>query len=158
MWVRCTRLTLCCALRAVRRGGAAVEAHRRAGPCRDLSLSGEQATSAAEAEELGFAGRVFDAAARTNAIAPRRRARERKERVARSHTQPNVQSRVTLFRALSRTASSSIVELRDEQSRHSAQVDGRGLGQAGHAGVGECDHDATCVCIGACATTRPLSN
>ena len=68
-----------------------------------------------------------------------------------------MQSRVTLFRARLENGELLIIELRDEQFRDPAQVDRRGLGQAGHAGVGQRDHDATCVGIGAGATTRPSS-
>src|SRR5207302_8494552 len=41
-----------------------------------------------------------------------------------------------------------IVELREEQFRDPAQVDGSGLGEARYAGVGQRDDDAACVCIG----------
>ena len=41
-----------------------------------------------------------------------------------------------------------IIELRDEQFRDAAQVDRSGLGQARHAGVGQCDDDGACVTIG----------
>src|SRR6266571_1424907 len=41
-----------------------------------------------------------------------------------------------------------IVELREEQLRDPAQVDGSGLGEARHAGVGQRDDDAACVRIG----------
>src|SRR5438105_8663890 len=41
-----------------------------------------------------------------------------------------------------------LVELRDEQFRDPAQVDGNGLGEARYAGVGQRDDDTACVCIG----------
>src|SRR5207247_6852846 len=41
-----------------------------------------------------------------------------------------------------------IIELRDEQFRDAAQVDRSGLGQARHAGVGQCDDDGARVPIG----------
>src|SRR5688572_13912680 len=49
-----------------------------------------------------------------------------------------------------------IVELRDEQLRDTTRVDRRGLGQAGYARIGQRDHDATGVAVGAGSTDEAL--
>jgi hypothetical protein len=51
-----------------------------------------------------------------------------------------------------------IIELRDEQLRDTAHVNRSGVSQAGHAGVGERDHDATPVGAGGASINETLVN
>lgn len=51
-----------------------------------------------------------------------------------------------------------IIKWRDEQVRHPTQMDRRGLGQAGDAGLGQRDHDATSVCVGVGAKNEAFTN
>ena len=44
----------------------------------------------------------------------------------------------------------SLIESRDKEIGGPAQVDRRRLGQAGHARIGQYDHDTTYVCSGTC--------
>ncbi len=50
-----------------------------------------------------------------------------------------------------------IIEVSDEQLRDPAQVDRR-LAHAGDAGVGQRNHDATCVCVGFDSTNEAFLN
>src|SRR2546427_1208609 len=51
-----------------------------------------------------------------------------------------------------------LAEPRDEQIGDPAHVDRRRLGQAGHARIGQYDHDATCVCFGVGSTNEAFVN
>src|SRR6266581_4974530 len=51
-----------------------------------------------------------------------------------------------------------LIESGDKEIGDPAQVDRRGLGQAGHARIGQNDHDTTSVCIGVSSTNEALVN
>ena len=51
-----------------------------------------------------------------------------------------------------------IVELGDEQLGDAAHVDRSGRGEAGHAGVGQRDHDATPVGVGGASRNEALAH
>ncbi|TMD59468.1 MAG: hypothetical protein E6I87_09365 [Chloroflexi bacterium] len=50
------------------------------------------------------------------------------------------------------------VESRHKEIGYPTQVDRRRLRQAGHARIGQYDHDTTCVCIGVGSTNKALVN
>src|SRR2546426_9034920 len=51
-----------------------------------------------------------------------------------------------------------LIESRDKEIGDPAQVHWRRLGQAGHARIGQYDHDTTSVCIGVGSTNEPFVN
>src|SRR2546426_8975918 len=52
----------------------------------------------------------------------------------------------------------SLIESRDKEIGDPAQVDRRRLGQAGHARIGQYDHDTASVCIGVGSTNEAFVN